>query len=432
MLHKCPQWLSMENRILTLVREYVSTILHVLIVSPSAWLPIIIFCVPIMFAGCSSSQPFSKGQRAPRGGWFEDMRDKGEAEGFSTAFAIEREVAYRTTVDNLYRAGRFRGFIPYELMIILSFFSLGYATQWTLFYLLRRLGILLDVNWFFLPKELTSVKFDDRLMSGKDLPCNESPVSTISSLCLLLLCFLSLGCGYRDERARFEGNNPAYRTAYLVGWEAGRISGAIQGQFEGQRIAEEACENGTAWHVYREMAIISVCAGAVGGICLQYGVLMCARRAESLPELPVVAFIPGVKHSLAYQHLENRRKLELLLVEQLDWISVKRDLKLEQLRTVRKVMAHRLSVVSSIQQMSIDRLLALVESEIDKILEESTPKQADLSKHKPSDTSDRLTKRHECPNCSKVFIYTPSKSERGVICPNSACAFRIVLPGLSE
>jgi hypothetical protein len=135
---------------------------------------------------------------------------------------------------------------------------------------------------------------------------------------------------------------------------------------------------------------------------------------------------------MAYAHLDSRKRLAILLEEQIDWISFKRDLKLKQFQTVRTIAARRLGVISSVQQLSIERLLSLVEKELDKIqveLDQTQQKQGDHEGKEDQANSGRL---YSCPNCKCHFACRPTSTATTVICPNKACSQRVIVPAFEK
>src|SRR4051794_23924019 len=111
----------------------------------------------------------------------------------------------------------------------------------------------------------------------------------IKNLHLIIWAMVILGVGVLLGFAAGTGHahfNGAYDASYSTGYREGRHGGEIQGRKKGEdlgrRRAEYDAKTGYAWQIYLPAALPSFANGAVGGLILQYTILLNGKHSGRL------------------------------------------------------------------------------------------------------------------------------------------------------
>lgn len=345
----------------------------------------------------------------------------GEAEGFSASFASAEKEAYGETLEELYQSREFRRVPLYTAGVMIGFFILGFILQWIVLYVPRRAGYLRDIDWIVLPKEMTQVDLYDL---SSPLPMESKrlkPPSAGTTLILLLILLPMIGCKSWEEDAWQHGYEANRSAAYQEGWREAAPRGEKEGKERGKAEAEHAAQTGRAWQLYTTPAFLALMFGIIVGLAVQYTVLWCCNDAGRVPEMVTVAFVPAMKHSLAYSILESRRKLLLWWEQEKSRLAAAYQLKAAQIQAVHDAIGRKLKVMTSLEELTQSRLLDLAQQELAKVVSDAEQK---------SRTNAKRTVA--CPHCGKTIAYPRKKVGKFVTCPSANCGRPIHLPANAE
>jgi hypothetical protein len=84
----------------------------------------------------------------------DDGQRAGEAKGFEVAFDAAEEAAYSATLSELRLSGRTQRPLVYYVIAVVVGLLIGFASQYIVFYVLRRPGFLGDIDWIVLSPEV--------------------------------------------------------------------------------------------------------------------------------------------------------------------------------------------------------------------------------------------------------------------------------------
>jgi hypothetical protein len=365
----------------------------------------------------------SRGAEAGR----DEGRRDGEAAGYAAGLKAGADEAYVDTIDELYVSDQLTKdpFITY--VGALGFFAFGFSLQWVTFFLLRRLGYLLDIDRMLVPTDLTKI---DLVATGKSLRNKQEldPPVPMGPMLLMLLALPILGCNSPEEDAWQEGYKANHSAAYQQGWQEGFNRGRTAGSQKGKAVAEKAAATGTAWKPYFVLALSSSILGAAVGISAQFAVLIRCRRRGQLPEAVAVGLVPGMKKSVAYSILDRRRRLLIWWDGQVDKIAAKKEIEAAKMKAVKDAVLKKFKTVSSLEDFSQARLLELARDELSRIVAASE-REAGRTTDRHSDEKDTRHK-YACPHCHKIIAYKGKKGGKTVICPYKECGRPFDFPRL--
>ena len=149
-------------------------------------------------------------------------RRAGEADGYSAILESTQSETYQETIHRLYSSGDFHDSTSINIAVFYSFVLVGFGFQWLIFYIPRRFGYLLDIDWLVLPNAMTRIDLDE-FSENQLSPRDTIPPSAGRSLIVLLMLLSAIGCS-SAEKAWKEGYGENYRTAYQLGWQDGNPS----------------------------------------------------------------------------------------------------------------------------------------------------------------------------------------------------------------
>lgn len=257
---------------------------------------------------------------------------------------------------------------------------------------------------------------------------------------LLLLVLLPLaGCGNEVQEAYKKAYDANYPVGKQAGVKVGEKRGREEGTKKGQAAAREAAERGVAWQLYAFLGLGALSGGLGLGLCLQYSLLLAARRSGRVSQLSNVAFVPAMKWSLAYAVFERRRLLMLEVEEELREMARRRSLQDAQIQAVREAVGRKLKAVSSIEELTRARLLELASEEIARIVSGAAEKvegfgeerpEADREERPEADRSPQAMRA--CPHCRQLIRYRARRAGATVNCPNPGCARPVKLEPPAE
>jgi RNA polymerase-binding transcription factor DksA len=356
------------------------------------------------------SRPFevieSARQRGAQAGR-EEGRRAGEAEGFTGAFHTAENEAYRKTINELYQSREYRRIPLFTIAVVIGFFIVGFLLQWIVFYVPRRIGFLRDIDWIVLPKEMNRVDWDDIV-----------PRRLTGTMLILFLTTLPLiGCKNPEQEAWQQGYDANRQAAYQEGRQEGVPRGEKEGEEQGRTAAQRAARTGRAWQLYSTPTILALMFGAIVGIAVQYTTLACCKDAGRLPELVTMAFVPAMKHSLAYAVLASRRKLLLWREEEMRRQAAANDLRRAHMHAVHDFVVRKLKAMTALEELTQARILDLARQEMSKIVSEAEQRALPPVKRAVA-----------CPYCGKPIGYPRKKAGQTVICPYATCRRPIQLP----
>jgi hypothetical protein len=347
----------------------------------------------------------------------EEGKRAGEAEGYASSLNNAEKETYRETIDELYQSHQFQRTTLYTFVVVSGFFILGFLLQWIAFYVPRRIGYLRDIDWIVLPKEMTQVdlyELDGPIPKEQKRPKLPSSGSTL----LLLLTLLSLiGCKSREEESWQMGHDANRKIAYEEAWREAAPRGEKEGHERGKAEADQAAKTGRAWQLYTTPAILALLFGIIVGVAVQYTVLACCNDAGRVPELVTVAFVPAMKHSLAYSILENKRKLLIWWEEERRRLTAANELKAAHIQAIHDAIVRKLIVMTTLEELTQARLLDLAQHELSKIMLDAEQKAVAPVKQSVA-----------CPHCGKTIGYSREKAGKTVKCPYASCGRPINLP----
>jgi hypothetical protein len=103
--------------------------------------------------GCASRESIESARSRGVEAGHDDGQRAGEAAGFQIGFKEAENSSYTDTVSQLCSSGDYHRPSFYCLAVLVAAFLLGYALQYSVLYLLRRLGFLADIDWIVLSSE---------------------------------------------------------------------------------------------------------------------------------------------------------------------------------------------------------------------------------------------------------------------------------------
>jgi predicted RNA-binding Zn-ribbon protein involved in translation (DUF1610 family) len=351
----------------------------------------------------------------------EEGERAGEAEGFAASFDNAEKETYRETIDELYESRQFQRIPLYTVGIVMGFFILGYALQWIALYVPRRAGYLRDIDWIILPKDMTQVDLNDLSVPLPTGSNRFKPPSGGMMLLFLLTLLPMIGCKSRNEEAWQQGYDANRSAAYQEGWRKGSPRGEKEGQERGKAEAEHAAQTGRAWRLYKTPAFLALMFGIIVGLAVQYTVLACCNDAGRVPEMVTVASVPAMKHSLAYSILEGRRKLLIWWEQEIRRQTAAKDAQVAHIQAVHDVVVRKLKAMTSLEELTQERLLDLARQEMSKVVSDAEQK---------APTSEKFTVA--CPHCGKAVGYLREKAGKTLKCPYAKCGRPIHLPSNAD
>lgn len=103
----------------------------------------------------------------------------GKVAGYDAGYKTEKNKVYNATIDQAMAEGRFRRNFDLGFRIVCTGIAAGYLLQYVVFYILRRMGILPDVDSMLLP-EGSSEGIDGEVEPDNDLPVLIDDVTFLS------------------------------------------------------------------------------------------------------------------------------------------------------------------------------------------------------------------------------------------------------------
>lgn len=331
------------------------------------------FALPFLLAtasGCTSYQNLENARSRGAQAGNNEGRRAGEAEGFSTTAKAAQKEAYQETVTQLYSSGDYLESPSSNVAVFYCFAVLGFGLQWIFFYIPRRVGYLLDIDWIVLPDAMTEIDLTD-FSADQMNPTPWIPPSAGPSLIVLLMLLPAIGCTGSEKSAWQEGYDANYRSAYHAGWQDGAARGKKEGQELGKVAAQSAATTGHAWQFYATNALWGLTVGVIVGVSAQYIILLRCRITGRVAELWMVTFIPAFKRSVAYSILERRRALILWWNEEVEKLAATKKLKARQMRSIQEVIEQKLRAIASLKGFSQSRLIDIAQHELARIVSAS-------------------------------------------------------------
>jgi hypothetical protein len=284
-------------------------------------------------------------------------------------------------------------------------------------YVPRRVGLLRDIDWIVLPKEMTQVDLYEVDSPPPTASKRLKPPAAGTTLILLLTLLPMIGCKNRTEESWQQGYDANRKIAYEEGWRKAASRGEKEGRERGKADAEQDAQTGRAWQLYKTPAFLALMFGIIVGLAVQYTVLACCNDAGRVPELVSLAFVPAMKHSLAYSILENKRKLLIWWEEEKRQLTAANELKAAHIQSVHDVIVRKLKVTTTLEELTQARLLDLAQQELSKIMSDAEQKAI-------TPTKQTIT----CPHCGKAIGYPRKHAGKTVKCPYANCGRPINLP----
>jgi hypothetical protein len=242
----------------------------------------------------------------------------------------------------------------------------------------------------------------------------------IRTVSIIFLLFLLTGCDNEEKRAtraRQTGYDANYKAGYQAGWEVGVARGRQDGERTGVTTAHEAATTGSALALYSTLACASLVCGILGGLFLQYSILLYCRLTKRVPHT-MVGFVPAARNSPHYSFFVERYRRLLRAKEKEEEIETAARLKMEESAALHDVMVDRIKVASRIEHLAHERLTEMVEDEMSRI----------------EARAERLTRGRPdsvccCPHCGKRIVFYRKDATRTTKCPHRKCGEPIRLPG---
>jgi hypothetical protein len=225
--------------------------------------------------------------------------------------------------------------------------------------------------------------------------------------------------------------NRAYNASYATGYREARHDGEAQGRTEGEvrgtSRAEQDAKTGYVWQIYLPAALPGVLIGAVGGLIVQYAILLSCRNSGRLSQFATVAFVPGMRRTQAFAFLQKRTMLILEHEEKLLELELQRELTAVEISNVHDALEQMVKSVSSIDTLNQARVVELLKVEASKIIStaEKEARRARMSGESPT-KPDYHT--HVCPHCRKVVHFERRFAYKWINCPNEKCGRLVKLP----
>jgi hypothetical protein len=379
-------------------------------------------------SGCTSQRAIEAARERGAQAGREEGRSAGDAAGFTAAALPAEKESYRDTLNQLYCSGEYRRDPFYTLAVPPSFFIIGFALQWLAFYVPRRAGYLLDIDWIVLPKEMTAVDLKKLSVPPPMNPKQLKPPGAGTLVILSLILLPVVGCKDPELEAWKQGYDANQGPSYQDGWQQGAARGESEGKKLGRAAAQNAAETGRALQLYSTLAFWALMFGVLIGACSQYTILVCCRLSGRLPELLTVAFVPAMKSSLSYAVLEQRRQLMIWWDEEIRKVAATRELKVTQMLAAKQVWTRKLKAISSLEDFSQARLLDLAKKELSQILSASEQRATRAINLERGGPKASLQYRYYCPHCKKGIGYKAEKAGKSVNCPHKECRRPVTLP----
>jgi hypothetical protein len=240
----------------------------------------------------------------------------------------------------------------------------------------------------------------------------------------VLTIFCAAGCDARGKAWQM-----AYQSNYERGFNEGRgqdvLADRTAAQSAGEQSAKRALTSGTAWVLYRPLAIWSFSSGVLLGIASQFLVLMLFRYQRQLPLFLASALVPGIRRSRAYSLLEINAHAHV----EKSSLNATRQLKLWQIRAIQEIVENRLKATANLDELTQSKLLELADQELDKIVAASQYRQDSARAKTPPPTDLRF---FNCPTCSKRVKFSRHFANKTRPCPNPECGSAITFPSFDE
>jgi hypothetical protein len=188
------------------------------------WICLLAFSGAIAsLTGCDSHRVIEEARTRGAETGRDEGRRTGDATGFKDGYNAGRDDAFKETYGGLYSSGRYKvnGFLAY--VAVLGSFALGFGLQWIMFFLPRRLGLLLDIDRILLRPEISKVDLA-AVIASPQKGQKQPPISAGALLALLLVLPIS-GCKSREQEAWREGYDANHSAAFLEGWQEGAARG---------------------------------------------------------------------------------------------------------------------------------------------------------------------------------------------------------------
>jgi len=115
---------------------------------------VILLFLVLVIIGCPSSESIESYRARGMAAGREDGQRAGEARCSQAAFDEAEEAAYSATLAELRLSGGAQRSLLYCLTAVVAGLLVGFAAQYTIFYLLRRPGFLSDIDWIVLSSEV--------------------------------------------------------------------------------------------------------------------------------------------------------------------------------------------------------------------------------------------------------------------------------------
>ena len=188
---------------------------------------------------------------------------------------------------------------------------------------------------------------------------------------LPLFCALVLACASENREAYEDGYREGYAAGYAEGAPEGERLGADGGSLGRKSSAARGRREGALDHVYLAPAFWSFLVGIGIGLVCQYIVLFDAKDNGRVPSLVQTGLVPGMTSTFSYQLLERRWRLLARLDDWLARLARRQNARIEEIRTVRAVMAARINAASDLEELVGRKYVALASKELTRIVSEA-------------------------------------------------------------
>ena len=227
------------------------------------------------------------------------------------------------------------------------------------------------------------------------------------------------GCTSPADKVWYDAYRSQYDYHFMKGAERASNSDVSASAKAGEQESREDVNGGTAWVLYRPLAIWSLVAGVVGGIVAQYAVLLGCRMQQRLPLLLTAATVPGIRLSKAFGILELRTAAE----SGKEATSIELQQHIFRIRAIHQVVTKKLLATDNLDQLTQSRLLELANLELEKIVSDAERKYGVMASRYRKDLLSI-----NCPNCDKLVRYSKHFAGQSRQCPNTDCNQTIDFP----
>ncbi|MBE3142742.1 MAG: hypothetical protein IMZ61_02310 [Planctomycetes bacterium] len=335
-----------------------------------------------------------------KSGYADGLKD-GDAAGFEDVVKPAEHASFNETLSKLYASGNYTRITFYTIVVAAGGFLLGFGLQYVVMLLIRKCGFLHHIDQIILGEYATEVDLNNLALPPVS-PKHNGVVNDHRFMLPLFAFFvlLSTGCQNQEKEAWQKAYDANYEAGKQAGQQAGEARGSKIGKEEGAAAAKEAAENGSAWQLYKNIAIGWLILGAVVGLLTQYIVLLACRFSERLQQLFLalssgdprqllecdgpgayqqltVACVPAMKASKSYFSFQQSQRFmseieKIRALEKLDAAKIHATV-LGVEKTLNRAVAGA-SNIEEFEKVGWDRLLYLAKAELAKISSEAQAK----------------------------------------------------------